>query len=92
MARIQQTIDTTKSVAEMRTLIDTKVLGRPEVSLLIERHHWDGNVLHAAGKLGQGTITLEHGKVLIDIELSMFGAVAKGAIEQQLQDQIKRLG
>ncbi|MBU3741673.1 MAG: hypothetical protein FGM24_05245 [Candidatus Kapabacteria bacterium] len=91
MARIQQTIDTSKSIVEMRTLIDTKVLGRPEISLLIEQHHWDGNVLHASGKLGKGTITLEHQRVVIDIELSMFGSVAKGAIEQQLNDQIKRI-
>lgn len=92
MARIQQTVDTSKSIVEMRTLIDTKVLGRPEVSLLIEQHRWDGNVLHASGKLGKGTITLEHGKVIIDIELTMFGAAAKGVLEQQLSDQIKRLG
>lgn len=91
MARINQTFETGKSVVEMRTYIDTKVLQRPEISLLLESHHWSGNVLYASGKLGQGTITLEHAKVVIDIELSFFGAAAQGAIEQQLREQFKRL-
>jgi hypothetical protein len=38
-----------------------------------------------------GTLTLEEGRVIIDIELSIFGAAAKGAIEQQLRDQFKKL-
>lgn len=75
----------------MRTFIDTKVLVRPEIRLLLERHHWDGNVLHAAGKMGSGTLTLEQGQVLVDIELTLFGAAAKGAIEQQLTEQLKKL-
>jgi hypothetical protein len=49
-------------------------------------------VLHASGKLGHGTITLRDNFVDIDIELSFFGSAAKGAIEQTLSEQIKRLG
>ena len=92
MARIHQTIQTSKSALEMRLLLDTKVLTRPEFALLITDHHWDGNVLHASGKMGRGTITLADQLVTVDIELSMFGAAAKGAIEQTLNEQIKRLG
>jgi hypothetical protein len=91
MARIHQTFDTGKSVIEMRTFIDGRVLSRSEIALLLDTHTWKGNVLHANGKLGSGTITLEHGRVVIDIELSFFGAAAQGAIEQQLRDQFKRL-
>lgn len=91
MASIQQTFETNKSVAEMRSMIDTKVLDRPEISLLLNEHHWDGNVLHASGSLGKGTVTLDHGRVTIDIELSMFGAAAKGKIEQTLTSTFTQL-
>jgi hypothetical protein len=91
MARIQQTIQTSKSALEMRLLIDSKVLNRPEVALLLSEHRWEGNVLHARGRMGHGTITLADNLVTIDIELSMFGAAAKGAIEQTLTEKIKML-
>jgi hypothetical protein len=92
MANIKQTIETSKTAMEMRLLIDSKVLTRPELSMLVSTHEWKGNVLHASGKLGRGTITLRDNFVDIDIELSFFGSAAKGAIEQTLSDQIKRLG
>jgi hypothetical protein len=41
--------------------------------------------------MGHGTITLADNLVTIDIELSMFGAAAKGAIEQTLTEKIKML-
>ena len=91
MARIQQTIETKKSIVEMRTYIDTKVLLRPDVGLVLSEHHWDGNVLHAKGRLGHGTITLEHGKVLVDIELTILGSAAKGTIEATLKKQFGQL-
>ena len=91
MARIQQSIETQKSVAEMRHLIDTKVLDRPEINMLLSDHRWEGNVLHASGTLGKGTVTLDEGRVTIDIELSMFGSAAKGKIEQTLTDTFKKL-
>ena len=92
MATIKQTIETTKTAMEMRLLIDGKVLSRPELALLLDTHHWDGNVLHASGKMGRGTITLRDNAVDIDIELSFFGSAAKGAIEQTLSEQIKKIG
>jgi hypothetical protein len=91
MARIQQTFETSKSIAEMRMLIDTKALNRPEIGLLLNDHRWEGNVLHASGTLGHGTITLTEGHVSVDIELSMFGAAAKGKIEQTLHSTFKQL-
>ena len=92
MASIHQTIQTSKTALEMRLLIDTKVLTRPEFALLVSQHRWEGNVLHANGKMGRGTITLADQLVTVDIELSMFGSAAKGVIEQTMNEQIKRLG
>ncbi|MCU0329946.1 MAG: polyhydroxyalkanoic acid system family protein [Candidatus Kapabacteria bacterium] len=92
MARIKQTFETGKSVVEMRTFIDSRVLTRPELSLLLDAHRWEGATLHASGKLGSGTIVLEHGKVHVDIELTLFGAAAQGTIEAKLAEQFKRLG
>lgn len=91
MARIQQTIETNKSIVEMRTYIDTKVLKRSDVGFVLSEHRWDGNVLHAKGKLGHGTITLEQGKILVDIELTMLGSVAKGTIEASLKKEFGKL-
>jgi hypothetical protein len=92
MATIHQTIDTNKTAAEMRHLIDSKVLTRPELRLLLDETRWEGNVLHAKGKLGHGTVAVEERKVVIHIELSLFGSAARGQIEQALSDQVKRLG
>ena len=92
MATIHQTIETNKSVAEMRHSLDEKVLHRTDVTFLLDEHYWDGNVLHAKGKMGTGTITLEDKKVILDIHLTLFGSAAKGAIEQTLTDQLKKLG
>ncbi len=72
-------------------MIDSRILSRSDISLLLESHTWKGNVLHASGKLGSGTITLEHGRIVVDIELSFFGAAAQGAIEQKLREQFKQL-
>lgn len=91
MARIQQTVDTKKSVVEMRTYIDAKVLSRADVGLVLDEHRWEGNVLHARGRLGHGTITLEHGKVIVDIELTLLGSAAKGTIESTLRKQFEQL-
>lgn len=91
MATIHQEIETNKSIIEMRIILESKVLSRPELAILLNEHHWVGNVLHAKGKMGHGTITLENKKVIVDIELSIFGSAAKGAIESTLADQIKRL-
>jgi hypothetical protein len=65
MAAIDQTIETSKSVVEMREIIDTKILG---------------------------TVTVEHHRVHIHIELSLFGAAARGQLESMLTEQVKRLG
>jgi len=92
MPTIDQVIETTKSAAEMRHILDSKVLSRPEIRLLLNETRWDGNVLHAKGKMGHGTVSVEERKVVIHIELSLFGAAAKGAIESTLSEQIKKLG
>ena len=89
--KLEFSIETGKSVAETRAFIDTKILARPEATMLLAEHRWEGNVLHASGSLGVGTITVEHGLVKIDIELSAFGAVAKTQIERTLTEQFKRL-
>lgn len=92
MATIHQTVETKKTVAEMRHSLDSKVLSRPELKLLLDEHRWEGNVLHARGKMGHGTITLEEGRVIVHIELSLFGSAAKGQIEEALGKQLQRLG
>ncbi len=92
VAAIDQTIETSKSVVEMRGLIDSKILSRPEVRLMLDETRWEGNVLHARGKLGHGTVTVEHHRVHIHIELSLFGAAARGQLESMLTEQVKRLG
>lgn len=92
MATIHQIVETKKTIIEMRHSLDSKVLSRPELKLVLDEQRWEGNVLHARGKLGHGTITLEEGRVIVDIELSLFGSAAKGQIEEALGKQLKRLG
>ncbi len=75
----------------MRLLIDSKILTRPEVAMLITEHRWEGNVLHASGKMGRGTISVADQLVTVDIELSMFGSAAKGVIEETLTEKLKQL-
>ena len=91
MARIQQTIQTSKSAFEMRDYVETKILTRSELKLLITDYHWKGNTLYASGKLGNGTIELYDNSVVIDIELSIFGSAAKVQIEKTISEQFKKL-
>ncbi len=92
MATITKVIETSKTALEMQILITTKVLPRPEVSVLLDKTHWEANVLHASGKLGKGTLTVEDYRVIIHIELSLFGSAARGTVEQILTEQVTRLG
>lgn len=91
MSRIQLTVETTNSVAECRTFITEQILTRPEAQMLLNEAEWIGDTLHASGSLGSGTIDLLPGQVVIDIELSMFGAAAKGRIEEALTEQFNKL-
>jgi len=91
MARIQQTVETGKTIAEMRSYIDKTILSRSDVALVMSEHHWDGNVLHAKGRLGHGTIALEHHKIIIDIQLNILGSAAKGTIEAAINKQFAQL-
>ena len=91
MSRIQMDIVTEKSIDECRAFIDNSIVTRPEAQMLLSECSWTDNVLHAGGSLGQGTISLLPGIIRIDIELSMFGAAAKGRIEEVLSEQFKRL-
>lgn len=75
----------------MRLLIDTKVLTRPEVAVILSEHRWEEDTLYASGKMGSGTITLADNLVTVDIELSLFGSAAKGVIEQTLKQKLKML-
>lgn len=92
MAQLSLTIETGKSVPEMKTFIDSRLLSRPESKMLLTYHHWHGNVLHAKGSLGEGTITLEHRRVVIDIELTTFGEIAKGQIQRTLEKEFTQIG
>jgi len=76
---------------EMRSYIDNNVLSRTDVGFILDEHHWDGNVLHAKGRLGHGTITLEHNKVVVDIELTILGSAAQGTIESTLKQKFGQL-
>lgn len=92
MSRIEQTVQTTKTAFEMKKLINQDMLSRPDVLVMLEQHHWDGNVLHASGKLGRGTIDLLDNLATISIELSALGSAAKGTIQDRLLKQINKLG
>jgi hypothetical protein len=92
MARLSFTIETGKSVPEMRSYIDTRLLSRPESKMLLKDHHWSGNVLHASGTLGEGTITLEHQRIVIDIELTAFGEIARNQIQRTLEREFTQIG
>jgi len=91
MARIQERFTTNKTVAETRNFIDEKILSRPEIELMLQDHHWAGNVLHASGAMGQGTLTVEDGAVIVDIDLSLFGAAAQSKIQEALSKQLMKL-
>ncbi|MBI2793516.1 MAG: polyhydroxyalkanoic acid system family protein [Ignavibacteria bacterium] len=92
MARLSFTIETGKSVPEMKSYIDTRLLSRPESRMLLTHHHWNGNVLHAKGTLGEGTITLEHQRIVIDIELTAFGEIARSQIQRTLEREFTQIG
>lgn len=91
MSQISMTIESKKSIVEMRSFIEEEILTRPEAEMLLNERRWEGNTLHASGSLGSGTIEVSEGAVVVTIELSIFGIAAKGRVEEVIRSQFGRL-
>jgi hypothetical protein len=88
---LRETIMVNATADVIRTFITETIDGRPDVALLLQEHRWVGNVLHAHGVMGGGTITVADGKVDIDIELSMFGSAVRTKIHEAFHELFKPL-
>ena len=88
MTHLTFSIETKKSIDETKKFINDRLLSRPEAKMLLSDYRWDANVMHVSGSLGQGSLTVFDGRIEIDIELSQFGAMAKGQIEKTLTKEL----
>lgn len=91
MSRLQKTIKTKATAIEMKSFVNTKVLTNSTILSLLESHTWNGDSLFLTSKFGKGTIDLVDYQITIDIELNMFGSMAKNTLESALDDQFKQL-
>ena len=92
MAVLKRRFETQASAAEMKSYISTKLLPNPALASLMESAVWEGNVLRVNSKLGKGTLTLEDKVIDVFFELTLFGSVAKSALEATLDKEFKQLG
>lgn len=92
MATLNKRFETKATAQEMKTYISTKLLPNPALSSMLESAIWDGNVLKIDSKLGKGTITLTDNLIVVYFEFTLFGSVAKKAIEASLDKEFKQLG
>lgn len=92
MAVLNKRFETKATSQEMKTYISTKLLPNPALSSMLDQAVWDGNILRIDSKLGKGTITLSDYLVVVYFEFSLFGSVAKKAIEASLDNEFKQLG
>jgi len=91
MSTISKKFETKASKEELKTYINTKVLSRQELAPLINSAVWNGDVLTIDSKFGDGTVTLLEQEIEVTIHLSMFGSMAKSAIESSLDKGFKEL-
>lgn len=92
MATLNKRFETKATAQEMKTYISTKLLPNPALSSMLESAIWDGNILKIDSKLGKGTITLTDNLIVVYFEFTLFGSVAKKAIEASLDKEFKQLG
>ncbi len=91
MAKINRSFQTKSTAIEMKNYISSSLLPNPALSALLESAYWQGNVLNIFSKLGSGTIALTDYSVTIDIELTLFGSLAKKSIEGAIDKEFKQL-
>ena len=90
MAQIQRTIETRKTKEEMRLVLDEKLATSKHLGKVLKMW-WHNDALYVESKLGSGSIQVRDFAVELDIELTLFGAVARTRIEQILTDEIKQI-
>ncbi|MFP4544569.1 MAG: hypothetical protein ACOC2K_03925 [Bacteroidota bacterium] len=91
MAKLKKTINTEYSADEMRHFADTKVLPNSAVKSFVDTASWSGNILYLTSKFGKGTIEFRDKVIDIDIDLNMFGSMAKNTLESRLDNEFKQL-
>lgn len=91
MSKLHKKIQTKATAAEMKIFMNTKVLSNSTIHSLIDSHSWNENSLFLSSKFGKGFINLKDYEVEIDIELNMFGSMARNTLEATLDDQFKQL-
>ncbi|MDX9790214.1 MAG: polyhydroxyalkanoic acid system family protein [Candidatus Kapaibacterium sp.] len=91
MSTINKKFQTKASTVEMKHFIDTKLLTNSAIKPMVDTASWQGDTLNLTSKLGKGYIKLQDNLIEVNIDLNLFGSMAKNTLEATLDKEFKQL-
>lgn len=91
MAQFRKVFTTKATKEELRTLIDRKLAKVSDLRKILPKTWWAGDVMHIDSKIGSGALQVEDYRLVVDLELTLFGMTAQKKIEAVLEQELKLL-
>jgi hypothetical protein len=89
---IEKSFPTGTPADKMKQIMVDNVLSRQDVQMFFGETKWDGNKLtFSSGLVSAGTFEIVDNEVKVQVDLSMFGKMAKGQIEGTLEKTFSKL-
>lgn len=91
MSTISKTFKTSKTITEMRQIVNKLILEMPALKSVVEHIEWREDELHFKSKIGDGYFKIMNYSVQILINLNFIGSMAKSQIESALDQEFLKL-
>jgi hypothetical protein len=89
---IEKSYPTGTPADQMKQIMTDNVLSRDDVKMFFGETSWDGNTLNfSSGLVSSGKFEIVDNEVKVQVDLSMFGKMAKGQIEGTLEKTFSKL-
>lgn len=89
---IEKSYPTGTPADKMKQIMVENVLSRQDVQMFFGETSWEGNTLKfSSGLVSSGQFDIVDNEVKIQVDLSMFGKMAKGQIEGTLEKTFSKL-
>jgi hypothetical protein len=89
---IEKSYPTGTPADQMKQIMTDNVLSRDDVKMFFGDTTWDGNTLNfTSGLVSAGKFEIVDNEVKVQVDLSMFGKMAKGQIEGTLEKTFSKL-
>ncbi|MCU0424136.1 MAG: polyhydroxyalkanoic acid system family protein [Candidatus Kapabacteria bacterium] len=89
---IEKSFSTGTPADKMKEIMINNVLSRSDVQMFFGDTSWEGNTLKfSSGLVSSGQFDIVDNEVKVQVDLSMFGKMAKGQIEGTLEKTFSKL-